>query len=576
MPRLPDVTELGGRPVPRTTGGIASYRPTHGAETAPGEALAGLGRTISGIGDFLEKEQQHSDKVRVEDEFNKVRNYMIDLKIGDDGFTQRKGSDAVNKPLLKDYSSRFESFVKDIESGLESDEQRKAFSARAAIAGMELKQGILSHVAQERESYDKQVYDSTINIELQNSSLSWRDPNAVALSTERIKSAVEEEADHKGWAKEVTELELTKQLSRVHLSVIDQAISAGSSDYAKLWYSHNKSEIDPTIHSAIEDKLKVAGIKEVAQEATEDLVSRYESETDALKEARKRFKGDEEDAVVQRLKVRYSEKRQVREENRRLLTRSAWDVIKRGGTPDDLSAEQLNSLDGSTISSMWNFLRTKDKRVTDLDKWDEFERLLQAGDITERDQVRDYEQYFSPQDSRTAMKAFEKRGEVPTTDLKRAYIDRVGKSQAKWSKKEREQWLGFQDYMLTKVKETRRPEDVDVWADRWFMSGKTIEDRWGFDPATLGEAVVSGREQEFLFDVPEEHEPDVRAAMRHAGAPDNVSKAFYTQHYLPALDYLRARDIAINPRTVAAIAVLRANGKPVTPANIDYVAGQIQ
>lgn len=249
MPRLPDITELGVRQIPQRTGGIVSYRPTHGAETAPGEALAGLGRTISRIGvgieEIFEREKQHADKVRVEDAFNQVRNYAIDLKQGDDGFVNRRGSDAVNKSLLNEYSSRFDTFTKDIESQLENDEQREAFRLRTAIAGMELKQDLLTHIQRERINYDKQVYDGAISVELQNASSSWRNPNAVALSMERIRGIIDEEADSKGWAEDLRKAVMMSEESKIHDTVIRQALAVDDISYANAWFKQYKDRIEP-------------------------------------------------------------------------------------------------------------------------------------------------------------------------------------------------------------------------------------------------------------------------------------------------------------------------------------------
>ncbi len=569
MAKLPDLNALGARPSLQTSGPVRIP-----AATGPGQAMAQMGGSLSAIGEMLEKEQAYQDKLGAEDAFNRLRSRQLDLTLGESGFAQKKGKDAGGN-LIGDYTNQFESVVREIGDELDNDQQRELFRQRADVSALQFKQDLLNHVTTQREAYAEQVFKGGLEIETSNAGARWRDPNGVKLSLERVNGLIREEADRNGWAPEVVQAEQLRQSTAVHASVISNAIEAGNSDYAKRWYQDHKDAIDSEKHPAIEKALKTAGLKELGQVAVDDIMLRHDNETEALAEARKKFKGEEEDAVVERIKHRFAELRQADTERRKGLTRDAWNVIKNGGIPDDLSADQLDALEGSTIASMWSFTRTKDKRVTDLDKWDEFERALAAGDITERDQVRDYEQFFSPQDARTAMKAFEKRGEVSVTDLKRAFVDRVGKTQAKWGGGDTESWIAFQSYMLDKVKETRRPEDIEVWADRWFMSGETLQDRWGFDPDTFGEAVVEGRGDEFMFDVPDEIDTDVRAAMQAAGAPEGTSKAFYTHHYLPATDYLRAHEIPINPRTIGAVAILRANNKPVTPANVDYVAGQM-
>lgn len=564
MTTLPTVEALGRRPTPS------------GVPTVRAQATSAPTAATRAIAEAMRAEQEAHDTLRAEEAFNQLREKELDLTSGDNGFVHQQGRDVVDKPVMKDWVERFDTATNEISGGLANNDQRILFKQRAAVAALGYKQNLINHITQQRKVYETEVYQGGVAIETQAAQAAWLDDKAVGLSIARIESLVDTEAERKGWASDRTKAEKMAKVSDVHLGVINQAISARDSVYARAWYQKHKKDIDAGQWPAIEDSIHRLELTTTSQTATDEIMAQYTDERKALAAVREKYSGTMRDEVARRVKVRFADEERIKTDRRQELERTAWNMLTEKKTPDDLPPQMVQALGGKTVEQMWQFVERRDKVKTDYNVFDEFERRLEAGEITSRDQVREYDPFLSERDKRVAMKAFEKRGTISTTEMRAAYTDRVGKSKAKWSNREEEQWLVFQEYILDRVKETRRPEDIDVWADRWFMSGETTGNTlYTNDPDTFGEAVTAGRTEGFRYDIPPEIEDQVLMSMKAAGVPENTSEAYYTEYYLPAEDYLRAHDIPINHKSVAAAVALREAGKPVTPANIDKLMEQI-
>jgi len=184
---------------------------------------------------------------------------------------------------------------------------------------------------------------------------------------------------------------------------------------------------------------------------------------------------------------------------------------------------------------------------------------------------------------RSLRRKIEKRGTVSATLVQRSFEDRIGRPRSKWTKADKQQWISYQGYILDNVKETKRPEDIDKWADKWFMEGYGTKDEFlRDDPNTYGEAYTKGR-KDFIISTPDEDAPAVSAAMDHlrnsgmkVPETEDAQNEFYTKYYLDANRWFSARDIVSSPDRIAAYSVLKSQNKPVTEANIEYVAGQLR
>lgn len=288
MAKLTDPSTL-ERPIPRLIGGGARL-PAVTPSATQGQGMASLGRDLAGIADA---EIDRINALRAEEAINRLRESQLDLTVGEqNGFTRMKGAEAVTKPIFQDWSKRFDDAERTIGGTLANDAQRSRFKKAADVARLQFKEGLLSHMAKESDTYAKQVYDGVVVTEQQNAAARWNSANDVGLSLTRISNAVDERAERYGWDKAYRDVVLQQEHGKVHAAVVGQAIASGDYTYAKGWYDQYRNDIDP----ATAKQLAVA----VQNGEQKDLTNRYNSEylanensLPALDQLRKRILGDQ-------------------------------------------------------------------------------------------------------------------------------------------------------------------------------------------------------------------------------------------------------------------------------------------
>jgi hypothetical protein len=268
MARLTDPSAR-ERPIPQQFG-VASIPESPASND--GQGLIALGKSVEKGEDQIYTAQKHEEErintLRAEDAFSKLRDRQLDLTYGqENGFTKLKGSDAVTKPVLTEWSKRFQDSETAIKADLTNDFQRQKFDKRAEVARLQFKEGILRHLATEGDTYSKEVFDGVVKSEEQSSVARWDSPNDIASSLARVQNAVEERSDRYGWAPDYKNIVLKEANGKIHSAVIQQAIANNQNGYAQEWYEKHKDEID----------LPTAKHLEVAVEngKQKDLVNKY-------------------------------------------------------------------------------------------------------------------------------------------------------------------------------------------------------------------------------------------------------------------------------------------------------------
>ncbi len=230
------------RPMPNASQGVARYQPEDmSAATAPGRALSDLGDQV---GQMAEKEMARVDTLRAEDALNKLRRKQQDLTLGQEGFVNKKGEDAITKPLLPDYSGKFDEASAEISQGLSNQRQKDLFRQRADMVGLQFRDEVMRHVVREGDVYAEQVFKGAAETEKSNVAANWDKPDAVALSTTRIDALIKQRADSQGWSPEFTSAVRLQQLGDLHEAVIEQALGSKNYIYAQDWFNQHKDQMD--------------------------------------------------------------------------------------------------------------------------------------------------------------------------------------------------------------------------------------------------------------------------------------------------------------------------------------------
>ena len=397
-------------------------------------------------------------------------------------------------------------------------------------------------------------------------------------------------ADLNGWSPERKALEEGKYLTSLHKQVL-QSLVTNNPGKAKEYYDTYKNEIDGSERDGVDKFIKEGTLREVAQTAVDGIMSKGLGLSGALNLARQKYSGAEEDEITRRIKERFSEREASTGLGSKQSADAAWKIVAAGGGRDQIPPALWTSLKGE---EQMQFVRYFDAKAAkgdkegkdDIENLAQVETLIERGDLTNKAELAKYEPFFSKGTLKTLGTKIESRGRVNPKEMKQLFEERKDKtvSPPGWMSKARAEWMAFQNYMLENVKETKRPEDMDVWADRWFMKGYGKTDKaFTNDPDTFGEAKAKGR-KDFVIATPESVAPQVDqtlAILQKNGValPKNKKLArdeFYTTNVLEADRWAAAHEVVSTPEFTAAYALLKQNKKPITPANMDYVLRQLK
>jgi hypothetical protein len=581
------------RPTPKF-GRVNQYAPVvNDPDIVEGAAISNLGNAMVTT---FRRLQIQEDKYMVEEATTKGLQASLDLEKGENGYIHVKKGE-VGDTFFEDEMARFDEGWEVAGEGLQNSAQRRAFEAKKDLARVNYGEGLINHITAEKDARQRDTYTGGVAARIETIG---QNPDNVAIyqkNLDDIKHLTMAEADRLKITGDKRDQMLLENFSSAHIAAIASAVEQDRFRLAEEILDvygketrNEKGEVVKKAQMTNEHRLQAAamversGTKVQSQEVVADLWNQGKTEAEGLTWIRDNLEGDLHDAARDRWKGRFAEdirlttQHQTNVLNASLDDYSYW--IEQGlgyqEAADKVTPSMIEQMGGKNARAFRKMVKadiTGAKKVTDWDMWDSFEERLEAGDITDVSQIRQYMPYFSDRDMRNAKKLFDKRGTLKVTELRNAFIDRIGKAKSTWTDSDKQQWLAFQGAMLDNVQETRRPEDLDVWADRWFLSGENAETSWYInDPDTLGEAVVEGRGEDFYLDVPDEDELSVQDVMAKGKVANVTPAEFYTKEYLPAVDFLRAHKIAINDRSILAVTILKKNNKPVTPANVSYVA----
>jgi len=354
-------------------------------------AVAKLGKNITSAGenvaDVFIAEEKRINKVRTEDAFTQLRNKQIDLTIGqEDGFKNLKSGDAVKTPVLKDWTAKFDGAVQEIAGGLSNDAQKKAFQQRAEVAKSQFTQDILQHQYTQNGVYQTQVMDSTVEAEKNAAAMHWNSPTDAMASLERVKRAVDDYAAANGLTGKVKEAELQKRESQVHLQVITEAMDNGNPEYADLWFKTHRKGMTADAAVKAEKLMKENGTRLKAQNAVDSIMTNNWPEEKAVEHARSKYKGEERDDIIKRIKDRYSEANQLITQQHKQAQDNAWKiVVQPNSTLDSIPPSLWSSMTGEGQKQITDYLRARatkaERKEDDWDMLDQAEHHINVGDI---------------------------------------------------------------------------------------------------------------------------------------------------------------------------------------------------
>ncbi len=575
---------------------ITSDAPFGGAAA---RQLEQVGSAFGQAADVLEKIQEREDADVVFRTETALKTEY--LKFEDEARQNRKGVNA--KGLMQDADKWWADAESRFTQGL-NDRQRRLLSRSALQLRAQSANSVRDYENQELERSHDESWSASKATEARNAIANPK-PEVVDTAVANIKQKNAYQAARKGWTPEQLAAENVKDTTTIHREVLSRMLDGNNPEAARMYFEKNQKDIDPVFYDQIEKKLNDKMTDKQALQKADSIASLpYDK---GLEEISKIENPELRDKTRQRFKENYQDKQimlreQEAEKARKEKASSdrVWQAIANGRKP---SQADLDSMDGKERVQVNTYYEARakasvDKRSGKLHaKEDNYEALdiaesaINSGEITSPQQLERFAPFLRAETFRGLRKTLDKRGEIPHTEVERSFSDRIGKPRSKWEKTDYEQWVAYQNYVNTNVKETKRPEDIDAWADKWFRSGyrKSEADDFFQSRMTMGEARTKGV-TDFVFKTPKEVEPfvnsmassmrQVKKSLPNARVDIPTGKTagdeLYTNYYKDATVWFSAQGQTVSGPRAAAYAVLKQNNKPITIANINAVIAQMK
>lgn len=197
MPRLPDYTALGERPVPQPAGGVAGYQPAD--PTTFSRGMGAAARDLQEASEILAATNQRQDQMIAEAAINQLQARRLELEMGEGGFQTQRGAVAVGPRFVESFNQRFSDVSKDIEQSLQNDNQRRLFQQREPVARLAYRSALLKHQAQETDRFNERTENDTIDLARRQIFSASNDPQAIDAGLAQIGWAIDKKAQRLGW-----------------------------------------------------------------------------------------------------------------------------------------------------------------------------------------------------------------------------------------------------------------------------------------------------------------------------------------------------------------------------------------
>lgn len=259
--KLPDLGEQ-ARPTPTPSGGIASYQTQDvGSAMATGLALSSVATDLGRDAEvWIAKEKKRVDTMMVEDATAKLRAAQQDLKMGEKGFLNQRGVEALKKPLLQDYTKQFDDVANELSAKLTPDQQA-AFRKRVSVYGTEYRGDIMTHITREGDRAEDQTFKARIIGEQKQAAANWNSGPAIATSMASIEGVIRQYGQARGWDAEAIKVAISEQKGQMGVDIVQQAIAGNQLDYAKDMLKQFKADIETDKYAHLKKQVE-AGDKQ--------------------------------------------------------------------------------------------------------------------------------------------------------------------------------------------------------------------------------------------------------------------------------------------------------------------------
>lgn len=294
-----------------------------------GRALLSAGGQLGQIALDMQRE---ANKVLVDDALNQAVRARTAAQVE---ALQLQGRNALERPdgkaLPDEYDEKLQQQLDAIEAGLGNDAQKAEFRQQAAQIKRQLYGALSTHILQEQKTVRRETWAATIDTAVNQAHLLWGDETMRRQSYDAIHATVDEMAADQGWDAKIREAKLAEALSPMHAGVIQGMVDADRADLARTYYDEHTPTMSVAVRARAMNLIEAGNFEKKTQDGAAAVWALSSGNaTEALKLAREKFSGKEEDAIVTRIKTLDAEETTIRERDQRDAGDAAWGLYAEG------------------------------------------------------------------------------------------------------------------------------------------------------------------------------------------------------------------------------------------------------
>ena len=332
--------------------GVEPMRNFAGEQIAKtGQAVQSFGTTVMKIADRLQGELDDAAAKELYNQFAETADRI------ETQYLTLKGKDAVNAAMKT--RTDLDAAFTDVAGKAQNDVQRIMLRNSANVRLRSANSSIIRHSMTEQRDYDIKESGAQVDTFVNDAvrySAGWRNPQGdFAVYYGAAKKGVETLADKLGYEPDSAQRQqlMLKATNAIHGQVVQAAIDGQNFDNARDYLQRYGNEMTPETFQKAKKALEM-GTADVKEQTIADGIW-SESKGDigvALKLARERLSGRDEDQVVQRLKIFENERTGIIREAQNAAKDKAWRVYAETGDIKKVPATLLAGMDGTDLASL--------------------------------------------------------------------------------------------------------------------------------------------------------------------------------------------------------------------------------
>ena len=263
------------------------------AQAQVGEAL---GKAAGTAQKFFEQQKKQADDLAALEVDSELSQFTTDyLYNPDTGALNKRGKDAFG--VSNDFDEKWREKSEEIQGRLSNNSQRLAFEKIKANRYNDVSRQLQRHVSVEAREYDNQVTESFLSNERNSAAANYLDRDRIGRSIELQKKAIFDHAQRNGSPPEWVQEKTLDVSSRTHSAVLARMlVTPGKEKIARDYYKSLEvgKDITPADAKGMEKMVMEAGIRGDSMDIVDELMNKYASRAQGMKEIATRTKENPE------------------------------------------------------------------------------------------------------------------------------------------------------------------------------------------------------------------------------------------------------------------------------------------